>query len=96
MLVDGADIIEMQEDVRKTAGSLQAMITDIISSSNALGTVSQSLQETSGRFAFLSQNQVDDVAHTSSAMTRIGESVDRVGKQMERVSATSGDYHFGS
>ena len=85
----GGEIGDLVKAIRKMAGSLQAMITDIMSSSNALGTVSQSLQETSARVASLAKNQVDDVANTSSAMTRIGESVAQVGKQMERVSTTS-------
>ena len=85
----GGEIGDLVQAIRKMAGSLRAMIVDITFSSNELGTVSESLQETSRRVASLAQNQVDDVANTSAAVVRIGESVAQVGKQMERVSATS-------
>lgn len=88
-LTVGGEIGDLVQAIRKMAGSLRMMIVDITSSSNALGTVSESLQETSGRVASLAQNQVDDVANTSAAVIRIGESVSQVGRQMERVSATS-------
>lgn len=85
----GGEIGDLVQAIRKMAHSLRGMISDITSSSNEIGTVSQSLQEISGQVAFSAQNQVDDVAKTSNAMVRIDDSVVQVGEQMERVSSTS-------